>query len=582
MGKHRDLDTGNALPASWTDALQEYISSYATAFQITRVGTPFTSLRLPASAGDGLKGLGFGGPWRYNTANADAAMPGGSAPGSYDVLAVASANDFANAPTPGVADLDNTDYTFGLRIVATGGSATGTHNGKAIALQRKIATCAWNGTDITDVYPLVGGFPHPATIGAATQAALDSETSARVNADVNLPTTGQKAALAGTTGAPGDSNRYVTSTDPRFEGGTLAPGFVQTIGNGSARSIDVRHNFGSANVLPILRVVATGEVVQTETIILDGNTVRFVFDQPPASASIIAMILGGGADPPPPVGAYTLTVGDGATSGPFTVSHGLSTRDVVVEAYVNAPPYDTVQVDHERTDVNTVTIRTPGVVPPTNGLRVIVMSRGGVQGAASQHAAQHEATGNDPVGGVLPVGSSAEWSGDADPVGGKWMIEDGRTLNAVADATLMPLFTAIGTKYGGTGASAFNLPDSQGRITVAKGTHAEVNAIGKSDALAVGSRKIKHQHGLGTLASSTNVTGAHRHALTLRGNQGPGASQFIQYTNLTQVISTVYDPDNPLAGDHNHVVTHSGAVGDTAGPTDGPAYIVKNKIIRVR
>jgi hypothetical protein len=48
--------------------------------------------------------------------------------------------------------------------------------------------------------------------------------------------------------------------------------------------------------------------------------------------------------------------GDGATSA-FTVTHGLGTRDVQVEVYDAASPYDCIVVDVERTSTSAVTVR---------------------------------------------------------------------------------------------------------------------------------------------------------------------------------------------------------------------------------
>lgn len=152
MGKHRDLDTGNALPASWTDGIQEFISTITQA-QVVRVDN--TTLKVPAGAGAGLKALGFGGPWRYNVADATAAHPGGGA-GVYDVLAVASANSFENPPNPGQTDVDDTDYTFGLKITVHDVAATGSYNGNPITLQRKLAEIDWDGAAIAKIRPVDG------------------------------------------------------------------------------------------------------------------------------------------------------------------------------------------------------------------------------------------------------------------------------------------------------------------------------------------------------------------------------------------------------------------------------------------
>jgi len=181
-----------------------------------------------------------------------------------------------------------------------------------------------------------------------------------------------------------------------------------------------------------------------------------------------------------------------------------------------------------------------------------------------------------------PVGALMDYIDDVDP-DANWMVCDGRTLDSVADTTLAALYARIGTKYGGTGASSFNLPDARGRMTVAKGTHTEVNALGKSDGLAVGSRKVKHQHGKGNL--STVLGGTHRHnaneAMTAMLGPSGNLSTFLNTSNNANYGA--YHAPNTAEAVHSHPNSEfTGSVGDTTGPVDGPGYLVTNKIIRVR
>jgi microcystin-dependent protein len=81
---------------------------------------------------------------------------------------------------------------------------------------------------------------------------------------------------------------------------------------------------------------------------------------------------------------------------------------------------------------------------------------------------------------------------------------DGGTYNSLTDTTLANLFAAIGTTYGGTGPGDFKTPDVQGRVIVAKGTHADVNALGDSDAIALASRRPFHTH---PIAQTANFAG---------------------------------------------------------------------------
>lgn len=67
--------------------------------------------------------------------------------------------------------------------------------------------------------------------------------------------------------------------------------------------------------------------------------------------------------------SYAASVGDGSATS-IAVTHGLGTRDVVVQLFDNAT-YDTVYADVVRTDTNTVTV-TFAVAPSSNAYRVLV------------------------------------------------------------------------------------------------------------------------------------------------------------------------------------------------------------------
>ncbi len=67
---------------------------------------------------------------------------------------------------------------------------------------------------------------------------------------------------------------------------------------------------------------------------------------------------------------YAMNVGDG-TSTNITVAHNLNTRDVVVELYTNAAPYDTVFSEVQRTDLNNVLL-VFSTAPAAAAYRVVV------------------------------------------------------------------------------------------------------------------------------------------------------------------------------------------------------------------
>lgn len=67
---------------------------------------------------------------------------------------------------------------------------------------------------------------------------------------------------------------------------------------------------------------------------------------------------------------HNATFGNG-TDDEYVITHNFSTRDVMVEVYRNASPYDTIICDVERTSTSAVTLKFAAAVP-TNSLRAVV------------------------------------------------------------------------------------------------------------------------------------------------------------------------------------------------------------------
>ena len=152
MSKHRNLARAvDTLPESWTDAIQEFLSTYASDFVIEK--TSPTNIQIAAATGNGQVALGFSrdanqGFWRYRPTTVTAAHPGGAA-GTYDIYAVTGPNVFSDTPAP---DTDTTDYGFTLEIRAAGSPPTPPTNGA----YRKLGTLAWNGTSIISIRQEIG------------------------------------------------------------------------------------------------------------------------------------------------------------------------------------------------------------------------------------------------------------------------------------------------------------------------------------------------------------------------------------------------------------------------------------------
>ena len=212
----------------------------------------------------------------------------------------------------------------------------------------------------------------------------------------------------------------------------------------------------------------------------------------------------------------------------------------------------------------------------------------------------------------VPVGGLILWPSGTMP-SSDWLLANGQ---AVSSATYPALYAVLGTTYGGDGSPNFNVPDLRGRAPVGKGANAQVDALGKSDGLADGSRRRAHKHavtasGSGTTGSTntdhthsgttggTNESTAHDHTLGIGGyaiSDGTNNSGWYAgtgYYRTTAAIASVASDSVP----HTHNVTtggmsanashgHSftanvtGTSGDQAGPSDNEPFLVVNFAIR--
>jgi hypothetical protein len=133
--KYVDLDTGDAFPASWTDALQEYISAMQGGFCLS-LTTAATALTVFANTNDGQVAISLSGKWRYITGSLTSAAGSGSA-GWRTVWVTGSANSISGG------DVDSTVYAFALEVRSSGSPST--------ALSRQVGRAYWDGSKYTCV-----------------------------------------------------------------------------------------------------------------------------------------------------------------------------------------------------------------------------------------------------------------------------------------------------------------------------------------------------------------------------------------------------------------------------------------------
>lgn len=153
---------------------------------------------------------------------------------------------------------------------------------------------------------------------------------------------------------------------------------------------------------------------------------------------------------------------------------------------------------------------------------------------------------------TVPVGSIMDYAGSTDP-DVHWLICDGR---AVPQATYPVLFGIIAHTYGpDPGGGNFLLPDFRGRVAVGKGTHTDVDALGENDGAALANRRPKHKHAV-SFAGGSSPTGdvLAIDSSNLKGGSGSG--------NVGQGLPLLIGPQS-------------------SSPTDAPAYLVVNKVIKV-
>ena len=165
---------------------------------------------------------------------------------------------------------------------------------------------------------------------------------------------------------------------------------------------------------------------------------------------------------------------------------------------------------------------------------------------------------------IVLVGMTMGWAGQNDPPGGKWLVCDGRLLDA---SSYPALFAAIGAAWnvGGEGAGTFRLPDCRGRALVGAGQGSGLT-----------NRALGARFGTETHTLTVSQMPSHDHAYTRVSGWNNQTVQSGTGASVMDSLNTeISDTGNNT---HAHNIPLQG--GGAAHPNTPPS-LVANFVIRV-
>lgn len=112
--------------------------------------------------------------------------------------------------------------------------------------------------------------------------------------------------------------------------------------------------------------------------------------------------------------------------------------------------------------------------------------------------------------GVTPAGTINPYAGTTAPPG--WLFCYGQTLDSTTNLEYADLFSAIGTTYGGSGASSFIVPDLRGRAVAGVDNMGGTAASRLTSTVLTASNTIGATGGAQTQTLSTAQLPVHSHA----------------------------------------------------------------------
>ena len=175
-----------------------------------------------------------------------------------------------------------------------------------------------------------------------------------------------------------------------------------------------------------------------------------------------------------------------------------------------------------------------------------------------------------PVGMVSPFASATAPAG--------WLVCDGSVLNSTTTPAYTALFSVIGTSFGGSGASSFNVPNLLGRTIVGAGVAGAQNGVSGSGVLTGGTAVTARA--LGAYFGDFN-TELHTHAINAWATTDGAGNHTHSVGHTDQVYQGtgpgVWPPGNngvngQGAGNQGHSVSTNGAHNHTIPATTSVAF----------
>jgi microcystin-dependent protein len=198
--------------------------------------------------------------------------------------------------------------------------------------------------------------------------------------------------------------------------------------------------------------------------------------------------------------------------------------------------------------------------------------------------------------GMIPVGTIQSFAGTTAPVG--WLLCYGQSLNATSTPIYNDLWSVVGTTYGGSSITAFNVPDLRGRAPHGKddmgGTAASritsgVSGITGTTLGAVGGNQLIQDHTHTYSGTTNNDSPDHSHGPASGGN-----SFFVNVNSGGDVLNgagsnyrfnfgTAFNATSGASSRHQH--TYSGTTANHNQSSGGssqnmPPTIITNYIIK--